>query len=78
MALSKSEKVRKFRRLIKKPIISKIGRKIRGLLKECEGCGAKRMELFKIYAFHSDNEEAHFYCRQCYSKFMTGKKVEQF
>jgi len=78
MAFSKSEKVRKFRSLIKKPKISKFGRKIRGYLKECENCGAKRSELFKIYSFKSDKEEAHYYCRQCYSKFITGKKFDEF
>jgi hypothetical protein len=78
MAQSKSEKVRKFRRLLKKPKFSKIGRKLRGLMKECEGCGDKRTELFKVYSFHGENENAHYYCRQCYSKFMSGKKVEEF
>jgi hypothetical protein len=78
MALSKSEKVRKFRSLLKKPKISKIGRKLRGLVKECEGCGAKRTELFKVYAFRGDNVNTHYYCRQCYSKFMSGKKLEEF
>jgi len=78
MAFSKSEKVRKFRNLIKKPKISNLGRKLRGLVKECENCGAKRAELFKVYSFHSDKDEAHYYCRQCYSKFMTGKKFDEF
>lgn len=78
MALSKSEKVRKFRTLLKKPKFRKIGRKLRGLMKECENCGARRAELFKVYSFHGEKEEAHFYCRQCYSRFMSGKKFEEF
>ena len=76
MALSKSEKVRKFRSMLKKPRV--FGRKLRGLLKECDNCGTKRAELFKIYSFRKENEEAHFYCRQCYSRFMTGKKFDEF
>jgi len=78
MALSKSEKVRKFRRLLKKPKIRTLGRKLLGLLKECENCGAKRAELFKIYSFNKENEDAHFYCRQCYSRLMSGKKFQDF
>jgi len=78
MALSKSEKVRKFRTLLKRPKLSKIGRKIRGLLKECQNCGAKRSELFKVYSFKGEQEEARFYCRQCYSRLMSGKKLEEF
>lgn len=78
MAFSKSEKVRKFRNLLKKPKISKFRRQIRGLIRECENCGAKRTELFKVYSFRGDNDDAHYYCRQCYSKFMTGKKFDEF
>lgn len=63
---------------LKRPKIKKIGRKIRGLLKECENCGAKRQELFKIYSFKNDKEVEHFYCRQCYSKIISGRKLEQF
>ena len=76
--MSKSEKVRKFRRLLKRPKIRTFGRKLRGLLKECENCGTKRAELFKVYSFKGEKEEAHFYCRQCYSKFISGKKFEEF
>ena len=75
MALSKSEKVRKFHSLVKKIKIKKLGRKIRGLVKTCENCGKKRQELFKIYTFKSELETAHFYCRQCYSKLMQGRKM---
>ncbi|HLC39319.1 MAG TPA: hypothetical protein VJJ76_00360 [archaeon] len=78
MALSKSEKVRKFRSMLKKPKIRKFARKLRGFLKECENCGAKRAELFKVYSFTKENEDAHFYCRQCYSRLMAGKKFQDF
>ena len=71
MAFSKSEKVRKFQSLMK---IKKLGRKIRGFVKICENCGKKRQELFKIYTFKNNVEDAHFYCRQCYSKLMQGRR----
>jgi hypothetical protein len=73
MALSKSEKVRRFHFLARRIRITKLGRKIRGLVKTCENCGKKRQELFKVYTFKNDVEAAHFYCRQCYSKLMQGK-----
>lgn len=76
MALSKSEKVRKFHFLTKKLKIRKFGRKIRGFVKTCENCGKKRQELFKVYTFQNEKEMAHFYCRQCYSKLMTGRKMQ--
>ena len=75
MALSKSEKVRKFQSLMKKIKIKKFGRKIRGFVKTCEHCGKKRQELFKIYTFRNNTENAHFYCRQCYSKLIQGKRM---
>lgn len=75
MTLSKSEKVRKFQSLMKKIRIKKLGRKIRGFVKTCENCGKKRQELFKIYTFKNNIEDAHFYCRQCYSKLMQGKQM---
>jgi len=78
MAQSKSEKVRKFRSLIKKPKLSRFGRKLRGLMKECQNCGVKRAELFKVYSFKGGSEIAHYYCRQCYSKLMSGKRLEEF
>jgi len=75
MALSKSEKVRKFHFLSRKIKITKLGRKIRGLVKTCESCGKKYQELFKVYTFKDDVEYAHFYCRQCYTKLMQGRKM---
>jgi hypothetical protein len=75
MALSQSEKVRKFQSLMKKIRVKKLGRKIRGFVKTCENCGKKRQELFKIYTFKNDVERAHFYCRQCYSKLIQGKRI---
>jgi len=76
MALSKSEKVRKFQNLMKKIRIKKLGRKIRGFVRTCENCDKKKQELFKIYTFKNNTETAHFFCRQCYSKLMQGKRME--
>jgi len=75
MALSKSEKVRKFHFFSRKIKVRKLGRKIRGLVKTCENCGKKYQELFKVYTFKNDVENAHFYCRQCYSRLMQGKRM---
>jgi hypothetical protein len=66
------------RKIFRKPPIRKIGRKLRGLLKECENCGAKRQEIFKMYTFKEGKEKAHFYCRKCYSKLISGRKLEEF
>lgn len=68
----------KVRKILRKPPIRKIGRKIRGLIKECENCGAKRQEIFKMYTFKAGKEDVHFYCRQCYAKLISGKKLEEF
>jgi len=75
MALSKSEKVRKFHFLSRKMRIGKFGRKIRGLVRTCENCDKKGQELFKVYTFKNDIEASHFYCRQCYSKLIQGKSM---
>ena len=63
---------------LRKPSISKIGRKIKGLIKACDNCGAKHKELFKMYTFSkSDQEKVKNYCRQCYVR-MLRKPVDQF
>jgi hypothetical protein len=66
------------RKILRKPPIRKIGRKLRGLIKECENCGAKRQEIFKMYSFKGGKEKVHFYCRKCYAKLISGRKLEEF
>jgi hypothetical protein len=66
------------RKIFRESPIRKIGRTLRGLIRECENCGAKRQEIFKIYTFKNGEKKANFYCRKCYSKLISGKKLEEF
>jgi len=62
---------------LKRIKIRKIWRKIRGFIRECDNCGAKRQELFRLYTFPKpDVEQVKFYCRQCYVKMIKRPRHE--
>jgi len=60
---------------LKKAPIHAIGRRIRGLIRSCDSCGAKMQEVFKIHQFSaSGSDKTSYYCRRCYVRILRRPK----
>lgn len=68
--------LKKIRRIkLRKPSVSALGRKLRGLIHSCERCGATRKELFKMHTFNdAGTQKIHYYCHGCYARILRRPK----
>jgi len=75
--LKKIKKLQAVKPKLKKAPIHAIVRRIRGLIRSCDSCGAKMQEVFKIHQFSaSGSDKTSYYCRRCYVKIL--RKPKEF
>jgi len=67
------KKIRQIR--LRKSSVHAIGRKLMGLIRSCENCGATKQELFKMHTFSKTGvQKTHYYCKHCYSRILRKPK----
>ena len=60
---------------LRRPSVGVIGRRLHGLIRSCEKCGASRQELFRMHTFSKTGAgKVQYYCKHCYARMLRRPK----